>query len=216
MKCTKKVLDSGDIKEEFILPNGIKGEFYLASHTYIIEGEEVPSITTLISQVYGDSYASVNPTLLQRSAAYGTKVHDELSNLIELRKISPDIPLVSELQEVNNYFKIIEPVYKVEPVLSEQIVVLYDDNNKPVAAGRFDLMCQVKGKLTLSDFKTTSQIHKKLVTAQLNLYLKAAYQSGYIENMDLDLTVIHLSGSQSKMVPIMKLKDEFFTKFINR
>ena len=95
------------------------------------------------------------------------------------------------------------------------MVVLYD-NGKPVAAGRFDLLCNVNGKLTLADFKTTSTIHKQLVTAQLNLYLKAARQSGYIDpEADVDLQVIQLSGEKARMVPVAKLSDNFYLKFVN-
>lgn len=202
-------------REEQLLPNGTLVVFYPETHQYFVDDKELPSVTTLLSKVYGNAYSGVNPELLKRSAEYGTAVHDELQQLIEIRKQNPDVPLDYAHQETRNYFTFVESIYKVEPLLTEQMVVLYNED-KPAAAGRFDLLCNVKGKLTLADFKTTSTIHKQLVTAQLNLYLKAARQSGYIDpEADVDLQVIQLSGEKARMVPIAKLNDNFYLKFVN-
>lgn len=202
-------------REEQLLPNGTLVVFYPETHQYFVDDKELPSVTTLLSKVYGNAYSGVNPELLKRSAEYGTAVHDELQQLIEIRKQNPDVPLDYAHQETRNYFTFVESIYKVEPLLTEQMVVLYNED-KPAAAGRFDLLCNVKGKLTLADFKTTSTIHKQLVTAQLNLYLKAARQSGYINpEADVDLQVIQLSGEKARMVPIAKLNDNFYLKFVN-
>lgn len=202
-------------REEQLLPNGTLVVFYPETHQYFVDDKELPSVTTLLSKVYGNAYAGVNPEILKRAAEYGTAVHDELQQLIEIRKQNPEVPLDYAHQETRNYFTFVESIYKVEPLLTEQMVVLYDDG-KPVAAGRFDLLCNVKGKLTLADFKTTTTIHKQLVTAQLNLYLKAARQSGYIDqDADVDLQVIQLSGEKARMVPVTKLNDNFYLKFVN-
>lgn len=200
--------------EKHLLPNGTEVIFYPDTHTYIVEGKILPSITTLLTKVYGDNYAAVNPEMLKRSAEYGTKIHNELQELIEMRKDSPGVPLYSDYQEVENYFNYVEPIYQIEPILTEKVVVLYDAENNPYAAGRFDLLCKVKGELSLADFKTTSTIHRQLVTGQLNLYLKAAIQSGYIKEEDnVKLGVIHLSGTTCRYVPVAKLGENFIKKF---
>lgn len=200
--------------EKHVLPNGEEVLFYPETHQYFVRGVEVPSITTLLKKIYGDTYSAVNPELLRRSSEYGTAVHNELQQLIEMRKLDLGLPLVSRYQEVENYFKFVEPIYGVEPLETEKVVVLYDQEGTPAAAGRFDLLCNVKGGLTLADFKTTSTIHRQLVTAQLNLYLKAAVQSQYLKDSNLKLGVIHLSGEKSKFVPIVKLGDNFYLQFI--
>lgn len=201
--------------ETHILPNGLRVDFYPETHVYKVGDRELPSITTIMKKVYGDTYASVNPEILKRSAEYGTAVHEELERLIEMRKENPGVPLFSAYQEVNNYFTYVEDIYKIEPISNEKVVVLYDQEGVPQAAGRFDLLCNVQGDLTLADFKTTSTIHRQLVTAQLNLYLTAAVQSGYLENNNIKLGVIHLSGETSKFLPIVRLADNFYLKFIN-
>ncbi len=200
--------------ETYILPNGEVVQYIDETHTYIVNGEELPSVTTLLTRFYGDIYGSVRPDLLKRSAEYGTEVHKDLQTLIEIRQEDDSIPLVSDYQEVQNYFNFIEPIYGIKPISTEKVVVLHDKTGKPVAAGRFDLLCTVKGELTLADFKTTTAVHKQLVTAQLNIYVMAAYQSGYIDTQNIKLGVIHLSGKTSKFIPIQKLDDDFYLQFI--
>ena len=196
--------------EHHTLPNGLGVDFYPETHTYVVNGIELPSITTLLKEVYGDTYSAVKPELLKAASEYGTAVHNELQMVIE------GFTSLDETQypETKNFFSYIMPRYNIKPVMTEKVVVLYDPSGKPVAAGRFDLLCEVNGKLTLADFKTTSAIHRQLVTAQLNLYLIAAYQSGYLDNKDLDLGVVHLHGSTYEYKPMVKLNENFYLKFI--
>ena len=210
-------------KEVFQLPNGEVVTFIPETHQYFIGAseEEVPSITQLIKAVNGDSYKFVNPEKLKMSADYGTKVHGILDELIQLRKGGIDIEdMVNDIetpQEVKNYFNKVEKLYKIEPVDTERVVVLYDEAGKPIAAGRFDLICTVDNIKTLADFKTTSSIVKNSVIAQLNLYLKAASQSGYVLDGEIEkLGVVHLSGETARFVPIPIMGEKFLEKFMQR
>lgn len=205
--------------EKHTLPNGGVVEFYPIDHRYVYNGVVLPSITTLLKAVYGDTYASVNPVLLKRSADYGTQVHNELQSLIDMRsegiEIEDLVASPTTHQETKNYFTFIEPIYKVKPIMTEKIVILCDKVGKPVAAGRFDLLAEVGEKLALVDFKTTSSVHLELVTAQLNLYAIACVQTGYCAPGDIkELGVVHLSGStcRYKIIPI--LNDSFADQFI--
>lgn len=207
-----------EVVETTVLPNGDTVDFYPDEHIYHVNGVEVPSVTRKIQEIYGDSYSMVNPNLLQRSADYGTKVHKEIQGLIELRDCGWDISdrISEKTQETRNYFNQIEPLYKIFPLFTEKVVVLYNDEGKPVAAGRFDLACRIGDdkQLAICDFKTTSTIHTKNVSAQLNLYKKAAEQSGYFEPGEVTyLGAIHLSGEQSKVKPIQIFGEAFLKKF---
>lgn len=202
-------------KEIHDLPNGVVVEFLPETHTYIVNGKEVPSVTTLLTKVYGDAYSAVNEELLRRAAEYGTAVHEDIEQWINVRKVTPDAEIISPYPEVRNFFEMIEPIYKITPIMTEKVVVLQNPDGEIIAAGRFDLLCEVDGKLTLADFKTTSVIHRELVTAQLNLYLRAAIQSGYLSSEGADLGVIHLSGEKCRYVPIVKLRDSFLLNFYN-
>lgn len=197
--------------EKFILPNKEEVFFVPEEHVYYVQGYSVPSVTTLVDLTYNNSYAGVNPELLKQTAEYGTNVHTELQEWIEVRKKNPEAQIITPYAEVENYFKFIEPIYKIEPILSEQAVVIYDQNtNKPIAAGRFDLLCYVNHNKTLADFKTTSTIHRKQVTLQLNLYVLGLKQSKYVDQEEkINMGAIQLSGDKSKYIPIMELSPEF-------
>jgi len=204
--------------EVFVLPNGQKVEFYPEEHRYFVNGQEVSSITKLIQKVYGDPYQMVNPTILEDSAKYGTKVHKEIQDLIEMRNLGIDIEdfIKEKTQETRNYFDLVEPAYHITPLFTEKVVVLYNDEGVPVAAGRFDLACRIgkKQELSICDFKTTTTLHVKEVSAQLNLYKKAAEQSGYFKPGEIThLGAIHLSGEQCKEKPIQIFGESFLKKF---
>ena len=201
--------------EQFILPNGVEVIFTPEDHKYYVDGKEVPSVTNLIQDHYGNKYGAVRPEILQAAAKYGTNVHNEIELLINLRKACPDAPLVSDYPEVNNYFNFVEPIYGIEPIMTEKIIVLYGPDGRVAAAGRFDMLCKVKGRTTLVDFKTTSTINRQSVSAQLNLYLTGLLQSGYVDSIDdIDLGVIHLSGEKSTYNPIKKFASNFYLTFI--
>ena len=67
-------------EEHHILPNGVEVVFFPEEHKYFVNGCEVPSITTLISNHYGNKYAMVRPEILQAAAKYGTNVHAEIES----------------------------------------------------------------------------------------------------------------------------------------
>jgi len=197
-----------------ILPNGEKVIYYDGTHTYIVRGKEVLSITQLLSCKFGDSYAKVNKAVLNSAAEHGTAVHAELDRLINQRL--DGLPVDNyEFLETENYFKYIEPLYKIQPIMTEKVVVLYDDNNEPIAAGRFDLLCYANGVKTLADFKTTSTIHTELVTGQLNLYRRAAIQSGYLkEDENVELAVIQLRNDAFKYRKVPVLGPNYHLQYI--
>lgn len=210
-------------KETFYLPNGEVVTFIPETHQYLIGTSEleVPSITQLIKMVNGDSYKFVNPEKLKMSADYGTKVHATLDELIQLRKNGIDIQdMINDIetpQEVKNYFNKVESLYKINPVDTERVVVLYNEEWRPIAAGRFDLICTVDSIKTLADFKTTSSIVKNSVIAQLNLYLKAAVQSGYVVEGEIEkLGVVHLSGETARFVQMPIMGEKFLEKYMQR
>lgn len=209
----KKALSEELLKtaEKFVLPNGEQVFFAPEEHLYSVQGFIVPSVTNLVDIIYNNTYNGVNPELLKKTAEYGSNVHKELQEWIEIRKQNPEAQVISPYVEVENYFTFIEPIYKIDPILTEQVIVIYHPKTgEPVAAGRFDLLCYVDKNKTLADFKTTSTIHKKEVTLQLNLYVLGLKQSKYVESIEhIDMGVIHLNGDKSKFVPIMELSEDF-------
>ena len=202
----------------YTLPNGERVFYLDLTHSYFVNGVELPSITTLLSATYGDIYSHVNKDVLAKAAERGTQIHQELQVHIDAR-IEDRSHVVSGLcfKETENYFNIIEPIWKISPIMTERVVVLYSPDGVPKAAGRFDMLCNVNGIQTLVDFKTTSVLHRREVTAQLNLYLMAAIQSGYIPDFEeTSLGVIHLHGDTCKFMPIQRLSSGFYLQFLNK
>lgn len=202
------------VLEKHVLPNGIEVYFDPEEHKYYVDGEEVPSVTTMLQSHFGNSYAAVRPDILEASARYGTNVHNQIEHFIDLRKEDPNVEIVSEYDEVKNYFEFVEPIYKISPIMTEKVIVLCFAG-KVVAAGRFDMLCTVDGKMTLVDFKTTSTLKKQLVAAQLNLYLTGLLHSGYVKDIsDINLGAIHLCGSKSVYVPMTKFPKEYYLNYM--
>lgn len=50
-------------------------EFDEASHKYIVDGEEVPSVTTILNYVTSGHYGQINEAVLRQAAQRGTDVH---------------------------------------------------------------------------------------------------------------------------------------------
>lgn len=202
-------------EEYYTLPNGQQITYIDETHQYFVNGIEIISITRMLDDKYGNSYTKVDPEILLAASQYGTKVHEELSEWIEWRRESPSIPVVSNCPEVKDYFNHVEIIYNIRSVMNEKIVALYDLDGKIVACGRFDMICYINDELTLIDFKTTSNINKQHVMGQLNLYLKAARQSGYIDKTEeVKLGVIHLSKGKARLVPIPVLSEDFYLTFL--
>ncbi len=193
--------------------------FYEDTHTYIVQNQQVPSVTDLISYIQGDKYKYVNHEKLQAASEYGSRVHEEIQKLIEKRQEGQDIKelLKNSAQETRNYFNLIERLYGVDPIFSEKVVVLYNDKKEPIAAGRFDLIAKYvnTNEYVLCDFKTTTALNIKSVSAQLNIYKKAAEQSGYFKPGEIkNLAAIHLSGEKASLKQIPIFEEIFFDKYI--
>jgi len=202
-------------KETHILPNGEVVEFFPETHQYFWNGKELPSITQLISKRFGNSYDAVNPEILKSASEYGSIIHDQLSTIIDKKLAGIKEDIQTDYDEVYNYFCYVEPFYGIRPTMTEKVVLLYGADGTPAACGRFDLLAKLNGENALLDFKTTTNMHILSVTNQLNLYLIAAKQSGYIKDIsNFKLGAINLVKNEWNFVPIAVLSPDFYLKFL--
>lgn len=51
-------------------------EFIEDSHTFLLDGERLPSVTELLSPLQAESFAAINPYVLKAAADRGTAVHE--------------------------------------------------------------------------------------------------------------------------------------------
>jgi hypothetical protein len=188
----------------------IKGyilEYIDETHTYLVNGVIVPSITQILKIKFGNKYNGISKEVLNRAAELGTAVHKSIEDYEKLG-------LESEVKELRNY-KFLKKHYKFECKDNEVPIIFfwnYEEDRPatpeeiesgiavPVAAGRLDLVLEETEKIGLGDIKRTSALDKEYVAYQLNLY-RIAYQQCYGIAIKF-LKALHLRENTRKYINI--------------
>ena len=186
----------------------IKGhvlEYFDDTHTYLVDGIIVPSITQILKIKFKNKYSGVDEKVLNRASEKGTQVHEAIEKLCKTGE-------VEDLKEVKN-FLFLQKQYKFNTIDNEVPIILFRDNT-PVGAGRLDLVLEENQELGLGDIKRTSVLDKEYLGYQLNLY-----RIGYQQCYDKDITFLkglHLREDVRKYINIpineelaQKLVDEY-------
>ena len=150
----------------------IKGhtlEYIDETHTYLVNGVIVPSITQIMKIKFDNKYNGIPKAILNNAAKKGTEVHEAIERLCKTGE-------VTDLKEVKN-FMFLQKQYKFEVLENEIPIILFKDD-KPIAGGRLDLVLRQNGVIGGADIKRTSNLDKKYLEAQLNLY-RIGYRQCY-------------------------------------
>ena len=150
----------------------IKGhtlEYIDETHTYLVDGVIVPSITQIMKIKFGNKYNNIPKEILNNAAKKGTEVHEAIERLCKTGE-------VTDLKEVKNFI-FLQKQYKFEVLENEIPIILFKDD-KPIAGGRLDLVLRQNGVVGGADIKRTSNLDKKYLEAQLNLY-RIGYRQCY-------------------------------------
>lgn len=185
----------------------IKGgllEFIPSTHTYLYNGLIIPSVTTLIRN---DEYKDVPTDILQKASEKGTKIHKAIEDYDKL-KVN-DITC-KELQS----YRILKEMENFTTIQNEIPIVVFDDDNNPICAGRIDLITTQDNEYGIEDIKTTSQVHLDYIIKQLNIY-KIGYEQCYNNKISY-LKVIHLRNSSFKRVKINIVEKEEVLEWIKK
>ena len=166
-------------------------EFYDVTHTYLLDGVQIPSITQILKIRFGNKYDRVDSETLKRAAERGTAVHEAIEKYCKEG-------LESDLIEVKN-FKFLKKLYDFTVIDNEIPVVLMRDRT-PIAAGRLDMVIRLGEQLGGADIKRTATLDKEYITYQLNLY-RVAYMQTYGIEWEF-LRAIHLKENIRKFVNI--------------
>lgn len=171
--------------------NGVTLEYEDATHTYKADGVVIPSVTNVIkATVFKDMYRDVDAAVLRRAAARDTAIHKDIEDYCKGTERKTD--------EVRG-FKILQRKYDIVPLCNEVPVIIFN-HNKPIMAGRFDLLADIKGKTTLCDIKSTVELNVNYLGYQLNLYRVGLRQS-YRQEV-AGLAGVHLRGVTRDLVTI--------------
>ena len=176
----------------------IKGrqlDFIEDTHTYLIDGKEVESVTQVLKRLFPDKYSNIDPIVLQRASERGTQIHKAIEAFCKGFDDGSD--------EVKD-FNFLRKHYGFVPIENELPIIL--DFGGKTYAGTTDMLFKMDGVICLADIKTTSTLDKDYLGYQLNLYKLGVEQSyGYkIEG----LYGIHLRDGKRKLVKIPIVTEE--------
>lgn len=172
--------------------NGLTLEYDDDTHTYIVDGVIVPSVTQVLNVKFGGKYANVNPSTLKRAASRGTAIHKAIEDYCK-----GDEGLL-ETKEVRN-FRFLQKHYEFS-VLENETPIVITKEGTPIAAGRLDLVLGINGVTALADIKTVAALDKEYLAYQLNLY-RIGYMQSYGAEIK-ELYGVHLRGDKRKLVKI--------------
>lgn len=183
--------------------------FLEESHTYLIDGMIVPSVSEILQFIFPKKYSGIPDYILERKAKYGSKVHEAIEVFEKDNKII-NLNIYQQLS-LEQYLKL-KNKYNIE-VLEQEHIVSY----KYDYCGRFDMIAKINEDICLCDIKTTSELDKEYLSWQLSYYEMA------MENKFDKLYAIWLPkkelgmlvevGRKSKEELIQKLED--FKKWKN-
>lgn len=135
-------------------------------HIYKLNGNPIPSVTTIMQPLTDDVYGSIRDEVLHRAALRGTAVHNAIENYVKFG--IEDIP-PEHAGYFNGFLKWYSE-HKVKPYGTE--IRLY--HKALLYAGTTDMVAEVDGLDTLVDFKTSASVQPMLCGVQLEAYDRAA------------------------------------------
>lgn len=151
--------------------------FEVRTHTYLVDGIKVPSVSTLVERECQNPYTNVPNDILRNARNKGIAMHNAVEDY-EINGVDDNS------SEVNGY-KRLKDIYKFKPMATE-LMVAYFINKRPICAGRIDfLLDEGSGCYGILDLKRTSKYYRDRVEMQLNLYRLCLAQSSRKEVTNL-------------------------------
>jgi hypothetical protein len=155
---------------DITIPEFEELRFDEARHIYILNGLEIPSVTTVMKPLSNAEYKGISESVLNRAAEKGTAVHNAAENWVKFQIDDID-------PEYRGYFDAFLAWWdEKKPVAVGSEVRLYHKIMR--YAGTADLIAWVDGELTLIDYKTTSKLIEMNCGVQLEAYAKALASHG--------------------------------------
>ena len=189
--------------ETWNIANGVL-EYIDETHTYLFNGEILPSITQILRVKFGNKYNGISEEVLKRASELGTNMHQMIQDYEE-----HNIDYVGDI-ELRNY-KFLKKYHKWEVERCEVPIVLIIDD-KPIGAGRLDLLVKKDGKLGILDLKRTSSFDRDYVAYQTNLY-RLGFKNTYNQEIEF-VGGIHLREDKRKYYEL-PINEELAMSLVN-
>lgn len=144
-------------------------------HIYLVDGIITPSVSEILHFIFPDKYKGVDKKILNRKAEYGTTIHESIEMYeanIQTMQLEDAFNVVIQAKDLNyiqeaslrQYVKLKRE--KKLMVLEQEKMIQYQRKY----AGRFDMIANVNGALSLCDIKTTAQLDEEYLSWQLSYY----------------------------------------------
>lgn len=136
--------------------------FYEKSHTYMLDGEQLPCVSDLCRFLHKEIYKDAPTWQMEAAAERGTAVH----------KATEDLDRNGSAEICEEYAPYLEAyaAFRREHEVEWELIEHPDFHPAHGYAGTIDRYGTVDGYQTLVDLKTTYTVHKPLCSASLNLY----------------------------------------------
>lgn len=150
-------------------------DFLEEPHIYLVNGIITPSVSEILHYIFPDKYKGVNRKILNKKAEYGTTIHEsiemyeaniktmQLNEAFNVVIQAKDLTYIQEAS-LRQYVKLKKE--KNIEVLSQELMIQYEGKY----AGRFDMVANVNGAISLCDIKTTAELDEEYLSYQLSYY----------------------------------------------
>lgn len=136
--------------------------FFEDTHTYLLDGQEIPSVSQLCHPLQQVVYRDVPQWQLEAAALRGTAVHEATEALDTTGKAEIEDEYLPYLAAYKTFLREHPPLW----AMIERPCYHPEQHY----AGTIDRYGYLDGHRSLVDIKTTYTVHKPLCRAQLNLY----------------------------------------------
>lgn len=136
--------------------------FFDEGHRYMLDGEQIPSVSEIIRFISREIYANVTQYNLDHAADRGTRVHKACELLDKYGTVQID-------DDIEGYVEAYVKFRKEHNVTWDSIECACFSPEKDYA-GTLDRIGMLDGELVILDIKTSCVVQKMLAEAQLNLY----------------------------------------------
>ena len=157
------------------------------SHVYLVDGQEVPSVTTILKPLSNRSYSSVNPSVLEYARNRGSAVHEAL----ELIDLDTDPDISPEIVPYLNAYEEWKSIYR--PTFTDIEQIVYEDELGYI--GTLDRAGYLNGnEFAIIDIKTSNPTKEALVSACCQT---AAYAIAYPTKTEISRYALFLKPDGS-------------------
>ena len=153
-----------------IIPELPELEFFEEPHIYMLDGVEIPSVSTVMKPLSSSVYGDVDKDILKMAANRGTIVHEAIENFLYYGIEDIDPRYGGYLDAFISFWN------EYKPTLIAAEYRMYHKYLK--YAGTSDLLALIDDELWLIDNKTSSKVEKMLTRVQLEAYKKALATHG--------------------------------------